>query len=68
MIKDRVAQLLDKEMDRKSFLMHVAAAFVAVFGASAALKMLASGSEQSQPKAAGTSAHKYGYGGAPYGR
>lgn len=67
MIKKHIAQLMDKEMDRKSFLMHVAAGAVAVFGASAALKML-SGDGQPQ-KISGTahSAQQYGYGHAPYG-
>lgn len=66
MIKEHIAQLMDKEMDRKSFLVHVAAAFVAVFGATTALKVLSQGSPSTSPKSA--SAHQYGYGGAPYGR
>lgn len=72
MIKAHIAQLMDKEMDRKSFLTHVAAASIAVFGASAAVKALSSASPQqplTAPKVAAgaTSAFAYGYGGAPYG-
>lgn len=68
MIKEHIAQLMDKKMDRKSFLVHSAAAFVAVFGASAALKMLSDSSRQSTPKPVTDSAFQFGYGGAPYGR
>ena len=67
MFKERMSQLMDKEMDRKSFLMHVAAAFVAVFGASTLFKVLSGDVNQksSQPS---TSSRGYGYGGSPYGR
>ena len=68
MIKDRVAQLLDKEMDRKSFLMHVAAGFVAVVGASTALKMLSDNTTVTPKATSGVTAFQQGYGGAPYGR
>lgn len=69
MIKEHIAQLMDKEMDRKAFLVHAAAAAVAVVGATTVLKVLSQGSPSSvptSPKAA--SAHQFGYGAAPYGR
>ena len=67
MIKENIAKLMDKEMDRKSFLVHVAAAAVAAVGATSALKLLSGGVTQpGSPKA--TPVHQYGYGDAPYGR
>ena len=73
MIKQRIAQLLDKEMDRKSFLVHVAAGAVAIVGTSTAVRTLTNGagiggrtaaSTARKPRGAQTVAH----GGAPYGR
>ena len=63
MIKARIAELLDKEMDRKAFLTHVAAALVAMVGVTSVLRSLGEGS--SSQKAADQAR---AYGGAPYGR
>lgn len=67
MIKARVAALMDKEMDRKSFLIHVAASVVALVGASAAFRALSGGSADSSSRI-GASNQAYGYGDSPYGR
>lgn len=70
MIKQRLAKLLDKEMDRRSFLIHAAAGAVAVVGASTVAKTLSSNSGSSLKKKIGQSqsSQAFGYGGAPYGR
>lgn len=64
MIKARVAELLDKEMDRKSFLTHIIAALVALVGVSTAINALSlAGSSSSK-----NTKQERGYGGSPYGR
>ena len=64
MIKARIAKLMDKEMDRKSFLVHVAAGAVAVVGATTAFRSLSSSGSTATPKQAAHQA--YGYGDTPY--
>lgn len=67
MLKTRIAKLLDKEMDRRSFLVNIAAGSVALLGASAAFRAFSSNNSNTaqiqQPVD-----NAYGYGGAPYGR
>ena len=48
MFKARIAQLMDKEMDRKTFLVHVAAGAVAVTGATAMFRSLLSAQTQKE--------------------
>lgn len=60
MIKVNLAQLLDKEMDRKDFLKHVGIGIIALTGASAVLKTLVQ-----QPTSHGV--RQAGYGGSAYG-
>ena len=73
MIKQRIAQLLHKEMDRKSFLVHVAAGAVAIVGTSTAVRTLTNGAGIGGSTAPSTASQTRGaqtlaYGGAPYGR
>lgn len=58
-MKDDLASLLEKKMDRRDFLRHVGVAFVAATGATAVLKTLSSFG--SKPTAS------VGYGSAAYG-
>lgn len=60
MVKLDIAQLLDKEMDRKDFLKHVGIGIVALTGFSAVLKALSQQTTSGSPKYAG-------YGGSSYG-
>ncbi len=72
MIKERISQLLDKEMDRKSFLVHVAAGAVAIVGTSTAVRTLTNGTGiggGTIPSGAQTKgAQTFAYGGSPYGK
>lgn len=67
MIKQRFAALLDKEMDRRSFLIHVAAGVVALVGASAVARAL-SGNQSGTQRLPKPTSQAHGYGGSPYGR
>jgi hypothetical protein len=59
-MKDELDSLLQKEMDRKSFLKHVAIGFAALTGVAAALKTLNS-------IGGGARTQNLGYGSSTYG-
>jgi hypothetical protein len=54
-------ELLNREVDRKEFLLHLAMAGVSVVGISSIIRSLTSPQQKPQPKAGG------GYGGSAYG-
>jgi hypothetical protein len=62
--------LLDKEMDRREFLVHLGAGFVALLGLSSILKAFTGvGSSQQQKTTTSTAAPRSsGYGSSAYGR
>lgn len=62
MFKDNVAQLLEKEMDRKSFLKHVGLGIVGLTGFSVLLRTFA----PSAPETTHSVVHQ-GYGASAYG-
>lgn len=62
MFKIDLSQLLEKEMDRKDFLKHVAVAAIALTGATAVLKAL-----MHQSGTANSKAEDKGYGSSAYG-
>jgi len=67
-IKDNLAIVLNKEMDRKEFLRYVAAAGLVVAGAGTLMQSLLSLDRSSKSKSANSSASGYGvstYGGQP---
>lgn len=58
-MKNDVEKLLQKEMDRKGFIKHVAIGFAAIAGVTAMAKTLST--------MAGNKSQSVGYGSAPYG-
>lgn len=63
MFKDKIAQLLEKEMDRKSFLKHVGLGIVGLTGFSVLLKTFV---PTSPPETTHSVVHQ-GYGASAYG-
>lgn len=63
-MKDEISNLLQKEMDRKSFLKHVGVGFVAMTGIAALLKTLngVNGNAPRQDQAGGYGSSAYGGG------
>ena len=59
-MKDQLDALLNKDMDRKDFLKHVAFGFAALTGVAGLLKTLTSMDRQ-------PASTQYGYGGGAYG-
>ena len=63
MLKDKMNQLLEQEMDRKDFLKHVGITVIALSGATAVFKALST-----NPQKSSTNAPKsMGYGSSAYG-
>jgi hypothetical protein len=56
-------QILEKEMDRKEFLIHLGAGIMSIIGLSTIFKALNGASSQKK----GSSSSRSGYGSGPYG-
>ncbi len=66
-IKQQLATLLSKEMDRKEFLKYTAAAGLMAVGAGAIVNSLAGLDKSSQKKKVGQANTSLGYGSSAYG-